>query len=154
MKIRFYEPGDCAEMAQLFYDTVHAVNRKDYSPVQLNVWATGMIDLAVWNQSFISHTTLVAVQDQKILGFADMDESGYLDRLYVHKDYQGKGIATLLCDLLESMASTHSYVTHASITARPFFEKRGYKVLKEQEVERGGILLTNYVMEKNNLCEW
>ena len=31
---------------------------------------------------------------------------------------------------------------------RPFFEKRGYRVVKEQQVERQGILLTNYVMEK------
>lgn len=26
-------------------------------------------------------------------GFADMDADGYLDRLYVHKDYQGRGVA-------------------------------------------------------------
>ena len=38
--------------------------------------------------------------------------------------------------------------THASITARPFFEKRGYRVVKEQQVERHGVLLTNFVMEK------
>lgn len=37
----------------------------------------------------------------------------------------------------------------ASITARPFFEKRGYKVIKEQQVEKQGIFLTNFVMEKN-----
>jgi len=39
-------------------------------------------------------------------------------------------------------------VTHASITARPFFEKRCYKVVLEQQVERRGVLLTNFVMEK------
>lgn len=39
-------------------------------------------------------------------------------------------------------------VTHASVTAMPFFELRGYAVLKEQQVERKGLLLTNFVMEK------
>ena len=39
-------------------------------------------------------------------------------------------------------------LVHASITARPFFEKRGYRVIKEQKVERQGVLLTNFVMEK------
>ena len=39
-------------------------------------------------------------------------------------------------------------VTHASITARPFFEKRGYRVVKEQQVERNGVFLTNFVMVK------
>lgn len=34
------------------------------------------------------------------------------------------------------------------ITAKPFFLHRGYHVMKEQEVIRGGIALTNYVMEK------
>lgn len=39
-------------------------------------------------------------------------------------------------------------ITHASITARPFFEKRGYKVVKEQQIERQGVFLTNFAMKK------
>ena len=39
-------------------------------------------------------------------------------------------------------------VTHASVTARPFFERREYAVRKEQQVERKGVLLTNYIMDK------
>lgn len=57
------------------------------------------------------------------------------------------GIASAICDRLEEAASGN-IVTHASITARPFFEKRGYRTIKEQQVERQGILLTNFVMEK------
>lgn len=38
-------------------------------------------------------------------------------------------------------------VTHASITTKPFFEKRGYRVIREQQVERQGIFLTNFVMK-------
>ncbi|MFR3031966.1 MAG: GNAT family N-acetyltransferase, partial [Blautia sp.] len=73
----------------------------------------------------------------------------YLDRLFVHKDYQRKGVATAICDKLEQMAQG-DVVTHASITAKPFFEKRGYKVVKEQKVERQGITLTNFVMKKES----
>lgn len=69
---------------------------------------------------------------------------GYLDRLYVHKDHQGIGIATALCEKLEASVESATVTTHAFITARPFFEDRGYVVKKEQQ----GILLTNYVMEK------
>lgn len=39
-------------------------------------------------------------------------------------------------------------VTHASVTVGPFFELRGYAVRQEQQVEREGVLLTNYIMEK------
>lgn len=90
------------------------------------------------------------MENGEIAGFGDIDETGYLDRLYVHKDYQGQGIASAICDCLESKISG-KIVTHASITARPFFEKKGYKVVKEQQVERQNIFLTNYVMEKRKL---
>ncbi|MDE6924284.1 MAG: GNAT family N-acetyltransferase [Acetatifactor sp.] len=147
MLLRRYTPSDCAELAELFYNTVHSVNAKDYTEEQLDVWATGRVDLDQWNRSFQEHYTVVALEDNVIAGFGDMDQTGYLDRLYVHKDHQGRGIATAICDELEKTVHG-SILTHASITAKPFFAQRGYQVLQEQQVERGGILLTNYVMEK------
>lgn len=147
MKIRNYKPSDCKEMAELFYHTIHTVNAKDYTEEQLNVWATGQVDLEKWNQSFLEHYSIVAVDGDRITGFGDIDETGYLDRLYVHANHQNQCVATAICDALEQTAPGN-ITTHASITARPFFEKRGYKVIKEQQVERQGIFLTNFVMEK------
>lgn len=152
MIIREYQTEDCRELTELFYHTVHTVNAKDYTKEQLNVWATGKVDLEKWNQSFQEHYSLVAVWDGRIVGFGDMEQSGYLDRLYVHKDYQGKGIATALCDQLEKVV-LGKIITHASITARPFFEKRGYQVVREQQIQREGIALTNFVMEKRDICD-
>lgn len=147
--VRKYEPSDCRELSELFYNTVHTVNARDYRKEQLSVWATGTVDLERWNKSFQDHYTFVAVDQGMITGFGDIDKTGYLDRLFVHKDYQRKGVATAICDKLEQMAQG-DVVTHASITARPFFEKRGYKVVKEQKVERQGITLTNFVMKKES----
>ena len=90
MNLRKYCPQDCAEMARLFYDTVHTVNAADYTKEQLDAWANGRVDLEKWNASFLKHDTLVAVEGDTIVGFGDMDDTGYLDRLYVHKDYQKK----------------------------------------------------------------
>ena len=90
---------------------------------------------------------LVALEDGAVIGFGDIDGSGYLDRLYVHRCHQGKGVATALCDRLEQVCAG-VISTHASITAKPFFEKRGYRVIREQQVERQGVALTNFVMEK------
>lgn len=148
MRFREYESSDCERLAELFYQTVHSVNAKDYNFAQLNAWATGTIDLHEWNQSFLKNKTIVAVENEKIVGFGDIDETGYLDRLYVHKDYQGRGIASAICDELEQFAKGKVITTHASITAKPFFIHRGYRVLKRQEVIRCGIPLVNYVMEK------
>ena len=149
MVIRKYESTDCKEMAELFFNTVHSVNVKDYTKEQLDAWASGQVDLEKWDQSFQEHFSIVAVENNIIVGFGDIDKTGYLDRLYVHKNYQGKGIATAICDQLESNVK-ENIITHASITAKPFFEKRGYKVVKEQKVERNGIFLKNYIMEKEN----
>ena len=147
-EIRSYDPADCCALARLFYDTVHTVNAADYTPEQLDAWATGEVDFDAWNTSFLAHHTVVAEKNGRIVGFGDMDESGYLDLLYVHKDHQRQGIATVICDALESASTAKTFTAHASITARPFFERRGYAVMKEQQVERRGILLTNFVMEK------
>lgn len=149
MFIREYTSSDCKQLAELFYQTVHVVNAKDYTNKQLDVWATGYVDLKEWNKLFLEHNTLVAIKNSIIVGFGDIDKSGYLDRLYVHKDYQGQGIATAICNKLEQSVKACKIVTHASITAKPFFEKRGYRVVREQQVERRGVLLTNYVMEKD-----
>ena len=159
MEIRPYKTEDIQEIAELFYQTVHTVNAADYTDEQLDAWADGNIDLAAWDRSFQAHMTLVAVvtpseaEDKKVVqeqiaGFADMDSTGYLDRLYVHRDFQRCGIASALCDRLEEAVDAEQFTTHASITAKPFFEKRGYRVIREQQVERKGILLTNYVMGK------
>ena len=147
MELRKYQKSDCKELTELFYNTVQTVNAKDYTKEQLDVWATGQVDLEKWDRSLQEHYSIVAVDNGIILGFGDIDKTGYLDRLYVHADYQGKGTATAICNQLEQ-AVQGKITTHASITAKPFFEKRGYKVVKKQEVERQGIFLTNFVMEK------
>lgn len=148
MYLRKYTPSDLSEMLELFYTTVHTVNAKDYTPEQLDAWTDSTSDPEAWNISFLSHTTLIAVERGKITGFGDIDSTGYLDRLYVHKNFQRCGIASAICDALESSVHARLFKTHASITARPFFEKRGYHTVKEQTVMRKGISLTNYVMEK------
>lgn len=147
MELRRYQQSDCEELAKLFYNTVHTVNAKDYTKKQLDVRATGQVDLAKWNLTLQEHYSIVAIENGVIVGFGDIDKTGYLDRLFVHADYQGRGIATAICNQLEQ-AVQRDITTHASITAKPFFEKRGYKVVKKQQVERSGIFLANFVMEK------
>lgn len=148
MILRNYKPEDCTAIAKLFYNTVHTINAADYSEKQINAWADGAVNLTEWNASFLSHYTVVAKKDNIIVGFGDMDETGYLDRLYVHRDYQNQGIATAICTELEHSVSAPKIITHASITAKGFFEKRGYRVIKKQQVQRHNIPLTNYIMER------
>lgn len=150
MIIREYRSADCAEMAKLFYDTVHSVCT-EYTEEQRAAWADGSPDLEKWDESFREHHTLIAEEDGVIVGFADMDEDGYLDRLYIHRDHQRQGIAAALCSLLESACPAESFCTCASLTAKGFFEKRGWTAVFEQQVQRHGVSLTNFRMEKDPL---
>ncbi len=122
MWIREYQGPDCKILAKLFYDTVHRVNARDYTEEQLDVWATGWVDLEEWDRSFREHYSIVAVWGDVVVGFGDIDRTGYLDRLYVHADYQGRGVATAICNRLEQEIPGN-IITHASVTARPFLKK-------------------------------
>ena len=152
MILRPYRKEDCGQTARLFYETVHRVNARDYTGPQLNAWAPEVPDLRAWDASFLAHRTLVAWEGGEILGFGDLDLEGrYLDRLYVRWDAQGRGIAAALCDALEAHCrelGVDAVTVHASKTARPFFEARGYRVVRPQQVERRGVKLTNFRMEK------
>ena len=147
MEIRRYQKSDCKILIDLFYNTVHTINARDYSQEQLDVWATNNINLEKWNQSFLEHVTLVAICDGIIVGFGDIDMNGFLDRLFVHAEYQKLGIATELCNQLEKYVQG-DIITHASITAKDFFIKRGYRVIKEQQVKRDEVYLKNFIMIK------
>lgn len=154
MELRKYKSEDCTTLAELFFQTIHSVNAKDYTNDQLDAWATGKINLSAWNKSFLNHNTLVAEINGTIVGFGDMDNNGYLDKLFVHKDYQRIGIATAIVNELEHQAvlsGIHLFSTQASITAKPFFERRGYRVVRENTVVRCNVKLKNYIMEKKLL---
>ena len=98
-----------------------------------------------------SSYALVAECGGALAGFANLGEDGYFDCLYVSSQMQGRGVATALADAMERRAAQQGasrMVSDVSITARPFFEHRGYRVVQEQTVVRHGVAMTNYHMEK------
>lgn len=115
----------------------------------MDVWASRNTDHIEWGKARLGQGTIVACEGKKIVGFGKMTPTGLLDMLYVHKDYIKKGVGTLICDELEKQCETSEITVYASITAKPFFEKRGYKVIKENEVEREGVALINFLMTKH-----
>lgn len=105
VKLRTFQEKDFAEVLRLFYDTVRNINSRDYTTEQISAWVLGVKEKRM-KSALLAHTTLVATSNQKMVGFADMDEIGYLDHLYVHHQHQKQGIATMLCDLLETETSS------------------------------------------------
>ncbi|MFO8671907.1 GNAT family N-acetyltransferase [Legionella pneumophila serogroup 1] len=152
--IRAYKLGDEAEIYQLFYDTVHHINCKDYTEEQLDTWAPRNPDLSSWANSLSKNHSFVAIHSEsnRIIGFADLEENGCLNRGYVHKDYQGQGIGKSLLLARENRArelGIKQLFSEVSITAKPFFEKCGYVTIKEQTKVLNDISFINYYMVKD-----
>ena len=104
-----------------------------------------------WRNSLSAHYALVAEEGGKIVGFGDIDGTGYLDRLYAAADFQRRGVGSALADALEKYAferGAEKISTYASLTAKPFFEERGYVAEARRSVERRGVRLTNFSMTK------
>ncbi len=152
MKIRNYQIGDTQQIVQLFYDTVHQVNIRDYTKTQVDAWASADIDIETWIKSLSSKFTFVAEDGDIIAGFGELEINGHIDRFYCHKDFQRKGIGTQILEHIESKAKDlgiNKIFTESSITAKPFFESHKFIVIKKQGVERRGEKFINFAMEKN-----
>ena len=84
-------------------------------------------------------------------GKSSMHKHGFLQTMIVHKDWQGKGVATQLLYEVERIArqlGVAEITSEVSLTARPFFEKKGYEIVKIQKYRANKLELTNFVMRK------
>ena len=100
-RIRDYEQADAPAIARLFYDTVHSVNRADYSEEQVEAWAPAIPDVGEWHDRMYRRRTLVAEEGGKVVGFCELEEDGHLDMFYVRKDAVGRGIGRSLYEAAE-----------------------------------------------------
>ncbi len=151
MKLRAYESKDLPYLAQLFHDTIHAVNLGDYTRQQVDAWAPERIDLDRWNRKLVAEEVTVAEWNDMIVGFCALENGGYLDLLYVHHAFQRKGIASALYVAAEGALrckGIQRVYTHASISAQAFFLRQGFQIVRKQMVQVRGVELPNAVMEK------
>lgn len=156
MEIRRYRHEDAEGTYRLLYETVHEINKKDYTLQQLDAWAPKEFDLNLWDARLSSFYTLVAWQEnpaggEEMLGFANINDQGYLDYMFVNKEKQNQKVATSLLYRLQEYAlkqGNSAVWAQVSVTARPFFEKRGFGVEKEQTVECRGQKFLNYRMRR------
>lgn len=154
-RILDYEESMLNEMMQLFYNTVHTVNAKDYRKDQLNGWAPLHTDKKFWEQRLKKNICKVAFLNDTMVGFTELVDE-HVDTLYVHKDFQRQKIAASLFDEILHIAELKKYdvlTTEASITARPFFEAFGFRVTQVKKKLYNGRDFTNFKMTKDlSIC--
>ncbi|MBB6483350.1 GNAT family N-acetyltransferase [Rhizobium lusitanum] len=148
--VKAYDPGDAQATIDIFLRAIREVASRDYSPAQITAWAK-VDDGEVWAQYRASRPTWLAMDGSTPVGFTDLKADGCLDMMFVDPDYQGRGVASLLLATVEQAARERSLsriFTEASLTARPFFERRGFLVMTMQQVQKRGQTFINFLMEK------
>lgn len=144
--------ADIPELKELYRSTILTVNRQDYTAEEVEDWASCGDDNQRWLELISAFHLVVAENNEGYaVGFAAISDEGYLHLLFVHKDYQRQGVATLLYKTVEELAQHKQVIkitSDVSITARPFFEKQGFTVDEEQRRKANRLYLVNYKMSK------
>jgi putative acetyltransferase len=155
MEIRSYSAKWAVEIADLFHESVHAIDSAIYTPEQKEAWATTPPDYESWSQRLNKKKPFVAIVNERVVGFIELDADGHIDCAYTHPAFQRNGVASALYERLLVEAkykNINRLYVEASLIAKPFFEHRGFTVIKENMVKRNGITLVNYIMENHISC--
>ncbi|MFW6186735.1 MAG: GNAT family N-acetyltransferase [Actinomycetota bacterium] len=149
--VRAWTGADAQPTLDVFRRAVHGTARRDYSPAQLAAWAPEDIALEDWAARRRESWTLVAETGGRVVGFIGLDATGCVDMLYVDPSAARTGVASALLERVVRAAHRRGLQelrTHASITARPFFERHGFVVVEERHPVRHGVALTNFLMRR------
>jgi putative acetyltransferase len=150
--LRAYEPADASDTLAVFTEAIIQTAAAHYTAEQIEAWAKpGRRDLATWDSAMRERGSVVAVQDSELVGFSDVDQHGYIDMLFVSPRHLRRGIARTLLSFVEEQArsaGTLELTSDVSVAARPFFERFGFDVLREQRPVKDGVEMTNYRMRK------
>ena len=144
-----YYQGIERELFDAFRSAITQVCSKDYSEAQIHAWVPAQYDHAKWKQRIDTIQPFVAVLNGEVVGYADIQKDGYIDHFYVSGNFQSRGVGkALMSKLLAQQLDIKKAYSNVSITARPFFEKHGFRLVKENIVQVRGIDLVNFTMER------
>jgi len=150
LKIRVVRGDDAAAIIEVFRSSVRNIARRDYTQDQVLAWAPDEIDIAGW-EGYATRRAFIAEDEKGTAGFADLEDDGHVDMMYVHPRCQGMGVASALLSHIESVARSlgiQELYTEASITVRLFFERRGFQLVEQQLVSIRGQNFINFRMKK------
>jgi putative acetyltransferase len=146
-------PANAAEISSLgdvFIRAIEGTAKRDYDTAQIAAW-TSKASTAEFSTALADGVTILAEHHDQPIAFAQLCPNDCIRMLYVDPEWASLGIATLMCQYLEDEArilGSKRLTTHASHTAKRFFESMGFKTEQEETVEVNGVALTRTRMEK------
>lgn len=152
MLIRNFTTDDADELRLVFYSSVHSLAQHFYTRDQLNAWAPDVYDRQSWLQRLAANRPFIAVLDGQIAGFADIQNTGYIDQFFTAGLFAQRGVGSaLMHHILKTAAgrnTSHIY-SNVSLAAEDFFSKYGFRVTKRQIVSVSGVQMQNARMERS-----
>lgn len=151
MLIRNFQPGEATALRQVFMSAVHGLARGFYTDGQLNAWAPDMYDKAEWSSRIQSLQPFVAVIGEHVAGYADLQESGYIDHFFVAEAFAGQGVGAALMMHIHQEAARCQVAqlsAQVSLAAEAFFAGHGFVAVRRQSVTVNGVVLDNVLMSK------
>ena len=153
MHIRPYTAADAALLADIFNRAVAVIGARHYSPEQIAAWLDGgMEGDETHARCSDGRLVLVAVDAaDAAVAFADLEDNGHIDMLFVAPEWAGRGVASALLDEVLRQARARGITrvhVEASEAARPVFLRKGFALLHRREFTRAGTQLHNYAMDR------
>jgi len=153
MKLRRYKETDTIQLCDIYFSTIHNVNKVDYTKEELEAWAPSNSyneesykkDTSRWKKI----NPFIVDDNGILLGFAELEEKGHINCFFVHHEHQGKGVGRMLASACIDEAKALGYkkiITEVSITAKPFFMKMGFKVIEPTLCDISGHMMKYYIM--------
>ncbi|MGO1246847.1 MAG: GNAT family N-acetyltransferase [Oceanisphaera sp.] len=151
--IRDFKDTDLSSLELIYHDAVMQQGRRGYSNEQVEYWAAfPYLYAADFKALVLKGYTRVMACNQIPVAFATLHPDDHLALLYVLGDHAGRGIAGRLCEDIEQEACRRNVSclrTDASVLSRPVFEQRGYRLVEEEQLVKGDLEFTRFIMEKS-----
>ena len=149
--VRAFQRGDEPALRAVFASAIHGTARRDYSPRQLDTWAPRDHDVDAWAVRMQGIAPFVALLDDRVAGYADLQDSGYIDHFYVAAEAGGQGVGGQLMRRILARAGElglQQLSSHVSLTAQPFFAHFGFEIVEHRVVDVRGVQMRNAAMRK------
>ena len=150
--IREYRPSDAPSLARIFLDAVKRTGLRCYSAAQVAAWASrAATPEEVDARCMDGRAVYVAEIDGRPEAFIDLQENGHIDMMFCAPDHTGQGLAAQLFVMLEREARRRGLArlhVDASEVAKPFFERRGFTLVRRNDLVIEGVPIHNYHMER------
>jgi len=151
MDVREFREGDAPALRVVFASAIHGTASAYYTREQCDAWAPADYDAEGWARRIGALAPFVAEEGGQVVGYADVQDDGYIDHFFVAATAGRRGVGTALMRRIHEVAAARglsALYAQVSLAAQPFFGHWGFAIEEVQQVEVCGVTMTNARMRK------